>query len=142
MADIAAASEGKSEGLYSHMLEGVCRSQQELTVLPLALIREAPDTAMSTLPGMFPLSLGHLVNYSGGYYSYLFARQWAAQIWCNRFQEKPLCREAGRYLWQNMLRFGASKNKLNMLQDLGSRPGAPPESLSTHYYLQSKRTLS
>lgn len=38
------------------------------------------------------LQHSHLVSYGGAYYSYLFAKMHAAQIWQNRFAEDPLCR--------------------------------------------------
>jgi len=129
MGEIATNGHMNREGVYMNMIDGLCRSQREFTVLPLG---------SSDIPGMFPLSHGHLVNYSGGYYTYLYARQWAAQIWCNRFGDEPLSRSAGMHLWQNMLRYGASRDKLTMLQDLGSKPGLPPAPLSTEYYLRAK----
>lgn len=131
-------SGGGGRGIYRSILEGLCRSQQEFTVLPLAQTNGYGRNGTVQIPGMLPLSHAHLVNYSGGYYTYLYARQWAAQIWCNRFQDNPLSRDSGMYLWHNMLRFGASKDKLTMLKDLGSRPGSAPEPLSTTYYLRSR----
>ena len=73
----------------------------------------------------------------GGYYTYLYAQMWSAQIWANRFQGNPLSREAGMHYRTRLLQYGASRDKLFMLQEVGSKPHQPLESLSPAYYLTS-----
>ena len=94
-----------------------------------------------------------------GYYTYLYAQLWSAQIWSNRFQHNPLSRyilyifvlyrcdymfisimirETGMYYRNNLLQYGGSKDKLMMLSDVGSKPQHPPAKLDPAYYLSSR----
>jgi hypothetical protein len=50
-------------------------------------------------PYMSLLSHSHFVNYGGGYYSYLFAKMHAAQIWENILAKDPLSRYVYIYLY-------------------------------------------
>ena len=64
------------------------------------------------------LAHGHFTNYGGGYYSYLFARMYASQIWERRFANDPLNPLEGGNLWQSFLKFGASKDPSLLLADM------------------------
>jgi hypothetical protein len=69
----------------------------------------------------------------GTYYSYLFARLHAAQIWNHLFKADPLSRSSvspfpllshphrasGLRLWKDMLRYGSSKPPLEILEEVG-----------------------
>jgi len=61
------------------------------------------------------LSHSHITNYGGGYYSYLFARMYAAQIWERRLSKDPLNREQGRVLRDDFLRYGSARSPREML---------------------------
>jgi hypothetical protein len=101
----------KDDDLFVHVLNGVSRVQSDLTSLPLGStqdlipatddFREMTETAslknkicrnVSVLPYMNILNHGHFVNYGGSYYSYLFAKMYAAQIWHQNLAEDPLNR--------------------------------------------------
>ena len=43
-------------------------------------------------PAFMPCTHSHFVNYGAGYYSYLYARMYAAQIWQLKFAKDPLSR--------------------------------------------------
>ncbi|KAL8160289.1 hypothetical protein V2J09_001826 [Rumex salicifolius] len=60
----------------------------------------------------------HLLNYGAGYYSYLYAKCFAATIWQRLFKEDPLSREAGTVLRGNFLQHGGAKEPINILTDL------------------------
>lgn len=72
----------------------------------------------------------HLLHYAGAYYSYLFARMYAAQIWYSQFENNPLSRSSGEKLWTEMLQFGSSRPPAKLLEEL-----AGP--LDPSYYLKS-----
>ena len=91
--------------IYQKAVTGVVQIQQKLTHLPFDNHNPAINLALHS----------HFVNYGAGYYSYLFAKMYAAQIWEKRFKEDPLSRANGIYLWNNMLQFGAAKNTNEML---------------------------
>jgi Zn-dependent oligopeptidase len=63
--------------LLDEYVEGISR---DLAFCPTVNVNLLPHT--------------HLVNYGGAYYSYLFAKMHAAQIWQNQFSEDPLSRYA------------------------------------------------
>lgn len=66
---------------------------------------------------------GHLLGYGAGYYSYLYARVFAADIWGACFQEDPLSRGAGEQLYQKLMIHGGAKDPYEILHDLvGQRP--------------------
>ena len=78
----------------------------------------SPSVSVNLLPHT------HLINYGGAYYSYLFAKMHAAQIWQNQFADDPL----SRYLFLNAycylsfttwLPFGAQPRHLSV-NNLGS----------------------
>jgi intermediate peptidase len=66
---------------------------------------------------------GHLIGYGAGYYSYLYARVFAADIWGACFQDDPLSRAAGEQLYQKLMVHGGARDPNEMLTDLvGHRP--------------------
>jgi Zn-dependent oligopeptidase len=44
---------------------------------------------------------------------------YAAQIWQHLFENEPLSKEGGKKLWKRMLGFGAARDNLAMLEELG-----------------------
>jgi intermediate peptidase len=82
------------------------------------LIPHTPNTYWHT-------RFGHLIGYGAGYYSYLYARVFASNIWNACFHEDPLSREAGKKIFQEMLIHGGAKDPQVMLRDLlGEEPSA------------------
>ena len=96
------------EETYLHLLEGINQIQTKFTSLPLVptflLQGVAQDynsqtkthglkrqicQSLSHIPYVSLLNHGHFVNYGGSYYSYLFAKMYAAQIWSKLFQQDP-----------------------------------------------------
>ncbi|XP_074562600.1 mitochondrial intermediate peptidase, mitochondrial-like, partial [Curcuma longa] len=59
----------------------------------------------------------HLVNYGAGYYSYLYARCFAATIWHNICHEEPLSLDTGSILRERFLKHGGAKHPVNLLND-------------------------
>ena len=82
--------------VYRKALQDVVKVQQQFTELPIApsvTNDHSVETAAAVdLPVMNLLNHGHFINYGGGYYSYLFARMYAAQIWHKHFAQDPLNR--------------------------------------------------
>jgi len=64
---------------------------------------------------------GHLVTYGGGYYGYLYAQVFAADIWNHHFQAQSLNRTSGVRLWKDMLRHGGAQDPNVMLRTLLNR---------------------
>ncbi|WOL10832.1 hypothetical protein Cni_G19591 [Canna indica] len=60
----------------------------------------------------------HLINYGAGYYSYLYARCFAATIWQNICHEEPLSMATGSALREKLLKHGGAKDPVNLLKDL------------------------
>ncbi|XP_057453814.1 mitochondrial intermediate peptidase, mitochondrial isoform X1 [Lotus japonicus] len=60
----------------------------------------------------------HLLNYGAGYYSYLYAKCFAATIWKKLCQEDPLSPSAGFALRSNFLQHGGAKEPTVLLYDL------------------------
>ncbi|KAH6755680.1 Zincin-like metalloproteases family protein [Perilla frutescens var. hirtella] len=60
----------------------------------------------------------HLVSYGAGYYSYLYARCFAATIWQKTLQEDPLSPAAGSALRSKFLQHGGAKDPAIILNDL------------------------
>lgn len=70
---------------------------------------------------------GHLVTYGAGYYSYLYADIFAADIWNVNFGggSKAFDRESGKRYWDEVLVHGGSKDPNTMLRSvLGREPNA------------------
>ena len=108
-------SEMSPEEIYQHLLTHISKMQKELTELPLI----SNETDANHQPLMSLLSHTHFINYGGGYYSYLYAKMYAAQIWQKLFEADPLSKEGGKKLWKRMLGFGAARDNLEMLEELG-----------------------
>lgn len=76
---------------------------------------------------------GHLVSYGAGYYGYLYAQVFAADIWSscmtadiNSTSSSPL-REGGMKIWKEMLIHGGGKDPKKMLEVvLGREPSVEP----------------
>jgi len=101
----------KAAVIYDLLDEYMIKTSRELCFCSTIRINLLPHT--------------HLVNYGGAYYSYLFAKMHASQIWENQFSEDPLSRRAGETLWKDMLVYGAAKNPTKMLEKLGKGPLDP-----------------
>ncbi|EQC30747.1 hypothetical protein SDRG_11506 [Saprolegnia diclina VS20] len=61
---------------------------------------------------------GHLVGYGAGYYSYLYARVFAAEIWGACFAEDPWRPASGRLVYDELFRHGGAKEPLAMLTSI------------------------
>ncbi|KAK9120648.1 hypothetical protein Syun_018265 [Stephania yunnanensis] len=60
----------------------------------------------------------HLLNYGAGYYSYLYAKCFAATIWQKVCEQDPLSLETGATLRSKLLRHGGAKDPSSLLKDL------------------------
>ncbi|KAK6132170.1 hypothetical protein DH2020_034095 [Rehmannia glutinosa] len=60
----------------------------------------------------------HLVTYGAGYYSYLYAKCFAATIWKKMFHQDPLSLAAGNALRSKFLQHGGAKDPTIILNDL------------------------
>ncbi|KAK9095424.1 hypothetical protein Scep_026893 [Stephania cephalantha] len=60
----------------------------------------------------------HLLNYGAGYYSYLYAKCFAATIWQKVCAQDPLSLETGATLRSKLLRHGGAKDPSSLLKDL------------------------
>mmetsp|Transcript_8584 Transcript_8584/g.25806 ORF Transcript_8584/g.25806 Transcript_8584/m.25806 type:complete len:415 (-) Transcript_8584:44-1288(-) len=66
-------------------------------------------------------TFGHIVTYGAGYYSYLYARVLAAEVWRKLFQNNPWSRESGQILRDELLAYGGSRNpKISLNAILGA----------------------
>lgn len=108
--------------VYRRAEDGAALMQERFTKIAL------PSERYSL---MSLLSHTHFINYGGGYYSYLFAKTYAAQIWMMRFQDDPLSRASGELLRDRMLAFGASRASRDILEDLGQGPLDPQHFISS-----------
>ncbi|RLN44239.1 hypothetical protein BBJ29_007802, partial [Phytophthora kernoviae] len=69
---------------------------------------------------------GHLIGYGAGYYSYLYARVFAADIWHSCFgRQGPLNRDAGERLYQKLMVHGGAKDPNELLVDILGRSPSP-----------------
>jgi len=119
--EIGDVSNMSSDEIYQHLLKHISQLQQNLTELPLI----SNDTNVNHQPLMSLLSHTHFINYGGGYYSYLYAKMYAAQIWQHLFENNPLSKEGGQKLWKRMLGYGAARDNLEMLEEIGGGPLDP-----------------
>lgn len=78
-------------------------------------IQAAPGTAWQT-------QFGHLFGYGASYYSYLFDRAIASQVWKKLFARDPLNREMGERYKREVLRHGGRKDPWHMLAALFDDP--------------------
>lgn len=74
------------------------------------------------------LSVSLMIYTVGGYYSYLYARVCAAQIWHRKCRHDPLSKDVGSII-RNMLQYGASKPSKELLFE------AAGEDINPMYYL-------
>lgn len=68
---------------------------------------------------------GHLLGYGAGYYSYLYARVFAADIWHACFRADPVSAAAGERLFRELLVHGGAKDPSDMLYALVGRAPTP-----------------
>ena len=77
---------------------------------------------------------GHLVTYGAGYYGYLYAQTFAADIWMNTLASSSMVssspetvREGGQKVWKEMLIHGGGKDPKDMIKAvLGREPSVDP----------------
>lgn len=60
----------------------------------------------------------HLSGYGAGYYSYLYCKGFASQIWFSCFSEDPLSRKAGERYRKEILAHGGGKNPKDMITSM------------------------
>ncbi|KAH9610394.1 hypothetical protein KSS87_018491 [Heliosperma pusillum] len=60
----------------------------------------------------------HLLNYGGGYYSYLYAKCFSAKIWEKVCQDDPLSVDTGTALRTKFLQHGGALEPVDLLTDL------------------------
>lgn len=60
---------------------------------------------------------GHLIGYGAGYYSYVFCKIFSSNIWHKYFKSDPLNKSVGQLYQDNVLKFGGSKDPLQLLVD-------------------------
>ena len=104
---------------FARLAQGVAKLQASHTVFPPTTLIRGKAQAQCTHPSMFLLSHTHLISYGGSYYSYLYAKMRAAQLWTGLgFDAQPLGGEGGRALREGMLAHGAAKDQRGMLEAL------------------------
>ena len=76
---------------------------------------------------------GHLVTYGAGYYGYLYAQTFAADIWASALassmasSSSEAVREGGTKIWKDMLIHGGAKDPKDMIHAvLGRDPSVDP----------------
>ena len=84
------------------------------------------------LPDLHLLGHSHLVTYGGSYYSYLYAKMYAAQIWQLRFKGDPLNKESGEALWKGLLINGVSRSPQKMLSEVCGGMALDPNHYFSH----------
>ncbi|GAA5905145.1 hypothetical protein JCM6882_000392 [Rhodosporidiobolus microsporus] len=112
VADAAAASSSSSffssapssSGFDSTAL--LAATQKQYHVIPYA-----KGTAWQT-------QFGHLFGYGATYYSYLFDRAIAAQVYASKFAQQPLSRDSGEELKKRVLRWGGGRDPWEMIGEL------------------------
>ncbi|XP_063949400.1 mitochondrial intermediate peptidase, mitochondrial isoform X3 [Daucus carota subsp. sativus] len=60
----------------------------------------------------------HLLNYGAGYYTYLYAKCFAATIWQKICKDDPLSRATGSAIRMRLLQHGGAKDPADLLNDL------------------------
>ncbi|XP_074368534.1 mitochondrial intermediate peptidase, mitochondrial isoform X2 [Apium graveolens] len=60
----------------------------------------------------------HLLNYGAGYYTYLYAKCFAATIWQKICKDDPLSRATGSAIRMGLLQHGGAKDPSDLLNDL------------------------
>ncbi|KAG5189119.1 putative mitochondrial intermediate peptidase [Tribonema minus] len=95
-----------------------------------SVVNSAQQKFRATLPGeggpagAWHCRFAHFTGYGAGYYSYLYDRVLAANIWQKRFAAEPLSREAGERFWRSILAHGGARDPHHMLSDMlgGDKP--------------------
>eukprot|EP01038_Epipyxis_sp_PR26KG_P013215 gene13215-17714_t len=133
-AELAQQSHLSPLELFHQGCYGIHELQKQYTSLPLLEpnILLSENHPLKHMPYINILDHTHLTNYGGGYYSYLFSKMYAAQIWKHRFAKDPLSRCAGEYLWNNMLRYGSGCDAKEVLENMAGGP------LDPIYFLETK----
>ena len=125
MGDVRAVDDSS---VYDQVLAGAMELQR--LYAPQLPFAEALSGSSSGLPDLHLLGHSHLVTYGGCYYSYLYAKMYAAQIWQLRLKDDPLNRESGDALWKSLLIHGVSRPPQDMLSEVcGGKPLDP-----NHYF--------
>lgn len=92
------------QGIPIHLTEEYHKLEAELKIFA---------DKWSTWHGKFP----HLFSYAAVYYSYLFDRVMAEQIWKGLFEQDPWSREAGTKYKENVLKWGGTRDPWLCLAD-------------------------
>ena len=129
--------------VYDIAMRGAADLQSRYTLLAVPELGPESGPALGLLPAkqgqgkgmvrpssLFAPSHSHLITYGGGYYAYLYAKMYAAQIWDLQFEKDPLSRASGERLWKDMLGYGVSRDPKKLLTDLCEGKDLDP----THYY--------
>ncbi|PKA60678.1 mitochondrial intermediate peptidase [Apostasia shenzhenica] len=104
------------------------------SLIDLTLFGEQPSTPMDTVSVVADLKrqytswkyvkgthwhtrFSHLINYGAGYYSYLYARCFAATIWEKICNEDPLSLSTGTAIRSKFLQHGGAKDPSRLLTD-------------------------
>lgn len=127
-----AAMDTQTQCLYS-MLDLQLFGQYPLPCKPptttqMLLELQNSSTLVPHVSGTFwHTRFGHLIGYGAGYYSYLYARVFAADIWHTIFvgSRSPLNREAGERLYQKLMFHGGAKDPNDILVDMLGRKPSP-----------------
>ena len=100
-----------AESIYLQVEKEISKMQADFTTLPLD-DQQGPYVNLS--------NHGHVVNYGGGYYSYIYARMYANQIFHKLFNDSgssSSSRDSGKHLCTS-LQYGASRKPKRILEEL------------------------
>ena len=90
-----------------------------MTTSELAAEMQRRHSLMPVEPGTaWELRFGHLVGYASTYYSYVYARCLAAELWGRFFAEDSLAPGAGETLRDGLLRHGGAVAPAELLRGL------------------------
>ena len=113
--------------LYDQALFGVPSSSRTATDSMAFSLESSTDLLAQThnqlqvpyVPGTHWHSrFGHLITYGAGYYSYLYAQEFAQEIWKIKFQNNCLHLPTGQEFWHKLLIHGGAKDPHLILEDL------------------------
>ncbi len=62
--------------------------------------------------------MSHFTVYGASYYSYVYARFLSAAVWNKFFEGQPMNSEAGRAVWDGLLRPGGAIEPVDLVQGL------------------------
>ncbi|KAH7482113.1 hypothetical protein KRP22_012345 [Phytophthora ramorum] len=127
-----AAMDTQTQCLYS-MLDLQLFGEQPLPCMPpttTQMLHELQNssTLVPHVDGTYwHTRFGHLIGYGAGYYSYLYARVFAADIWHTNFigAQGPLNRKSGEQLYQKLMVHGGAKDPNALLVDMLGREPSP-----------------